>query len=89
MTLAMTSTATCTLCRCRIRGVIVGPARVTKTSLAFHRSLTFREPSCPECGWETTSAPQVWRLDEESQAKVDAARGRRRRAAVEAEAVGE
>lgn len=77
-TLAMRSSATCTLCGCRIRGIMVGGGRVNKTSLKFDGPmLAFRDRACPECGWETDSVPSVWRLDAESQAKVDSSRAKR------------
>ena len=74
----MNSRTTCTLCGCRLRGILVATVRVRKHDLVADRgtlsSIDFR---CPECGFETASAPNRWRLDDESQAKVDAARAKR------------
>lgn len=76
--LTMDYRGTCSLCGCRLRGFMVGTFRVNKNSLICPRgTLRWNEPRCVECGFETATAPDRWRLHPESQAKVDVARAKR------------
>ena len=76
--LAFHHSGTCTLCGCRIRGIMVGSFAVNKNSLrATSPNLTWIEPRCPECGFETHSSPSRWRPAPESDVKITAARAKR------------
>lgn len=74
----MTSRATCSLCGCRMRGLLIAPVRINKSALKVTGvALSARDRSCPECGFESNSAPEVYRLEPESQRLVDAARAKK------------
>lgn len=83
-TLTFTPIDPCAVCGCRMRGVMVGTFRINRRSLKADPG-TISATECPECGSpyarrHPTGVGQRcdrWRLDEESQATVDAFRARK------------
>lgn len=82
--LTLVPRSNCTHCGCRLRGFTMGTYRINKNSLKSDRGgLSWLE--CPECGPTfarrnpTGVMPTCdrWRLDPESQAKVDQYRARK------------
>lgn len=70
---------TCVICGNRLAGIWCQSFRVNKTSLKpTSNGITALMTECRECGHDNgRSDPSLWALDEESAAKVKAARAKK------------
>lgn len=79
MTVTVITETPCIVCGYRIRGVLIHPARATKTRLVTTGvGIGAHPPSCSECGTAQPDRTRLtYTLDATSQAKVAAYRERR------------